>query len=67
MDKEALEVSRMECEELCRQLCETQEQLTGVEAQLALAQQAPAPSAMPGATLSHLLLHCGCLDAFRHP
>ena len=63
MDKEALEVSRVECEELCRQLCETQEQLTGVEAQLASAQQAPSPSVMPGTTLSHTLLQC--LDAFR--
>ena len=50
-------MSRVECEELCRQLCETQEQLTGVEAQLALAQQAPAPSAMLGAIPSHNLLN----------
>ena len=47
----------MECEELCRQLCETQERLTGAEAQLASAQQAPSPSAMLGATPSHSLPH----------
>ena len=63
--REALEVSRMECEELCRQLHETQEQLTGAKAQLAAAQQAPSPPAMPGAALSPTLLHRSMLGRFQ--
>lgn len=67
-DREALEVSRVECAELCRQLREMQEQLTDVRAQLASAQRAPLPLAMPSTASCHTLLHksmLGRLQTFR--
>lgn len=47
-DRQALEVSHMEGEEMAMELCKTQEQLTTVQAEVAAVKQLSSAPAMPG-------------------
>ena len=48
-DRQALEVSHMEGEEMAMELCKTQEQLTTLQAELAAVKRPSSVPAVPGA------------------